>query len=274
MSRGQPTNAARSLRRRQWLARPGQLRDSIFIIGGLLYVLGYILWSAHALDEGLGLLPALELQYLLAGSLLAVILLICGLLGVAIRRLVDLGFRWSRDITRPRAVRVAARGMIVVPSLAPVLAGVGLWYAADTDVNSLAFYGAVALFLVLWWLVERVAPRFAKQYDVPFYVATIGATFALGAIPFLIKVVYPKVPQEIGGVKPRCGYVEMSRTDASSSLARELLPSAQGETRIARSRKLSIFFSGGDSYIVRARHLRGAHTYELRKQVVKAVSGC
>jgi hypothetical protein len=41
-----------------------------------------------------------------------------------------------------------------------------------------------------------------------------------------------------------------------------------------RSRKLSIFFSGGEAYIVRARGVEGANTYELRKEIVKSVSDC
>lgn len=274
MSDRATTSTARSPRGRDSLARLGQLRDGIFIGGGALYVLGYILWSAHALDEGLGLLPALEPQYLLAGSLLAVILLVAAVLGIAIRRLVDLAFRWRNDDRRPGWFRFVGGVMVWAFSFAPIAAGVGLWSAADTGIDSLLFYGLASLGVVLWMLVEWLAPRFTKRYDVSFYAVSISATFAFGAIPFLVKVVYPNVPQEIGGVKPRCGYVEMARADASPSLARELFVSNQSGSTIARSRKLLIFFSGGDAYIVRARNLRGAHTYELRKQIVKSVSGC
>ena len=63
-------------RQRAWLSRKnlgelGGSRDGILLLAGALYALGYVVWSVHAWREGLGLLPAPELQYLLAGSLLA-----------------------------------------------------------------------------------------------------------------------------------------------------------------------------------------------------------
>jgi hypothetical protein len=164
--------------------------------------------------------------------------------------------------------------MIYALSFAPVLAGAALWRAAAPGIDSSVFFGSLLVALVLWILAARFVPQLDQRFATPSTVVFVGAAFAVGAIPFLVKVVYPNVPQEIGGVKPRCGYVEISRTDASSSLARELFASNQIEGGIVRSRKLSIFFSGGDSHVVRARHLRGAHTYELRKEIVKSVSDC
>jgi len=75
-------------------------------------------------------------------------------------------------------------------------------------------------------------------------------------------------------VKPRCCHVEVARVDASGLLARELFPQTQTTTGIARSRELLIFFSGGESYIVRAKDPESATTYELRKGIVKSVSDC
>jgi hypothetical protein len=89
-----------------------------------------------------------------------------------------------------------------------------------------------------------------------------------------VTVVYPNVPQELGGVRTRCGYVEVARADASGLLTRDLFAAAQMNDGTIRSRKLSIFFSGGEAYIVRARGVEGANTYELRKEIVKSVSDC
>jgi hypothetical protein len=52
----------------------GKLRDGLLVAGGLLYVLGYAVWSLNAWRQGLGILPALESQYLVAGIVPALII--------------------------------------------------------------------------------------------------------------------------------------------------------------------------------------------------------
>lgn len=50
-----------------WLKRFGELRDGLLVIAGILYIVGYLTWAINAWQYNLGLLPALESQYFLAG---------------------------------------------------------------------------------------------------------------------------------------------------------------------------------------------------------------
>lgn len=58
----------------------GDLRDGILVSIGLIYALGYLIWSFSAWRNNLGMLPLLEPQYLLAGSIPFVILSIAYIL--------------------------------------------------------------------------------------------------------------------------------------------------------------------------------------------------
>jgi hypothetical protein len=78
----------------EWLEGLGKLRDGLLVFGGATYVLGYLVWSIHAKQENLGLLPGLEPQYLAAGlvPLLLVLLAIYGSRGA--KRLPEVAARW------------------------------------------------------------------------------------------------------------------------------------------------------------------------------------
>ncbi len=52
----------------------GNLRDTLLVGAGTVYILGYLTWSISAYSQDLGLLPALEAQYFMAGIVPAAIL--------------------------------------------------------------------------------------------------------------------------------------------------------------------------------------------------------
>jgi hypothetical protein len=55
----------------QWIRK---VRDNIVLISGTLYVLGYIVWSLNAAMNNMGLLPALDFQYFVAGIIPALLI--------------------------------------------------------------------------------------------------------------------------------------------------------------------------------------------------------
>jgi hypothetical protein len=44
-----------------------QIRDVVLAYGALLYLVGFVVWSVYAWSDGLGVLPLLSAQYILAG---------------------------------------------------------------------------------------------------------------------------------------------------------------------------------------------------------------
>lgn len=57
-----------------WMKQIGGLRDGFLVIASVLYILGYIIWSVSAFQSDLGLLPAIESQYFIAGIVPTLIL--------------------------------------------------------------------------------------------------------------------------------------------------------------------------------------------------------
>jgi hypothetical protein len=262
---GEPTREGRARSHgTNGLEQLGKARDGVLIIGGALYVLGYFVWSVHALNEGLGLLPALELQYLLAGSLLALVFLSALTLGLAAFAILNMGTRWGSS------KHVAVRGFAkVIPLLFGGAAGIVtafLWGVAGH------FHFGFILVIVSVIVVAAVGTIPAVDSD-RLWGAWTAAMIAIGGAVLYVGVVYPRMPQEIGGVKPRCGYLDIATGDASPSAIKQLFGS-QTTATVARSRKLSIFFSGGDVYVVRVRGATDTHTYDVRKDIVKSVSYC
>jgi hypothetical protein len=248
------------------LERLGKVRDGILIVGGTLYVLGYVVWSVHALNEGLGLLPALELQYLLAGSLLALIVFAALLVGLLIVALTAAAERWQRESRRPW-LRQAGGSIPYAIGAAVSLVTTGLLILAGVNpLIAFLFPGACGFGAV-------VTSRWTQRDEARAIMILTSGMIAIAGAVFYVTIAYPNVPQEIGGVKPRCGYLDVARADASRLVAQGLFaPHTTGV--VARSRKLSIFFAGGDAYVVRVRDAEGARTYDVRKDVVKTVSYC
>ena len=50
-----------------WFKQIGELRDGFLVGLGLLYIIGYLVWAFYAWKKNLGLLPALDFQYIIAG---------------------------------------------------------------------------------------------------------------------------------------------------------------------------------------------------------------
>src|SRR5271157_5611184 len=67
----------RTVRRLKARLRPFVgMRDSVLVVGAGLYALGYLVWSLYAWVQGLGLLPVLSAQYIVAGATIGVFLLL------------------------------------------------------------------------------------------------------------------------------------------------------------------------------------------------------
>src|SRR5205814_484583 len=98
------------------------LRDVFLFLGGASYVLGYIVWCLHAWQENLGLLPALQFQYIFAG-----------LAPLVLGGLIVMLVTFVRDITQGMsdqdlvAFRLVSVGAIIVTMVALSLLIFHLW---------------------------------------------------------------------------------------------------------------------------------------------------
>lgn len=110
----------------------------------------------------------------------------------------------------------------------------------------------------------------------------------LGLFTFAI---YPRLPQEFGGVKPRCAQLDIATGEVSRGTLVALAPKqaailSGGESppAVVRTEPISIYYSRADSLLVKRRgaddesaKTRGEkddRTYELNKDAVRAMITC
>jgi hypothetical protein len=289
------------------LVRVGKLRDGLLVAGGLLYILGYIVWSVNAQINGLGLLPALEFQYLVAGIIPA---LIIGLAALFIRILL----RTSRLERSVRADEGGAKSalkskkskwtalaiiLISVTLCAMVIASVyiiytrrslptpsGGWAKLLKTVAAIIPGALGALSGLLQATLKARTGGVAEAFDDierSYRKILLVGFSAAGSLVFLLLWtlwVYPKVPQALGGVKPRCAQLDLVEKDISTDTIKAVAPGAQTEKTspapeagdiIVRSDQVFILFSGSDYVLIKNAQGR---VYELKKDVVHAVTAC
>jgi hypothetical protein len=147
-----PSDTQRS--RAESVEHVGKFRDGILVAGGGLYVLGYLVWSFHAWEEGLGLLPALELQYLLAGSLLALTLLAALSAGMAVARLMAASASWGKS--EHRLMQLLARSVTGWIGLAVALLSFFLLVLAGHEVIAFVLPAIIAVSFIVWGVVDKL----------------------------------------------------------------------------------------------------------------------
>jgi hypothetical protein len=297
-----------------WIKKMGDLRDGLLVFGAVIYALGYLVWSIHAWKENLGLLPALEPQYLAAGTIPSLILWLAWVGYRFLRGIPDRVLRKLETASRTKAAIYRVIGVLCVAGFYLPIFFLEKIHSVNAGESVLAktFFGLLAPILLITGLLLLLQPS-KKESSAETGEAIKGnrkfgdlvrelvESFAI-APPFLARVVmyfylslyfvgltagyvfglYPSIPQEFGGVRPRCAYVDVVRDQVSEALQSEILPggAAQSKPAVVRSVKLQVFFSGSDFMLVKPYveegHIHNAKPklFELRGPVVQAVNWC
>jgi hypothetical protein len=279
----------------------GKLRDGFLVGGGALYVLGYIIWSLYASESHLGLVSAFQSQYLLAGilALVPVVLIyfVIQVVNALTRALIKKRMEWFNPYAR------GWKGLVRDRIVSLGVALIALWGLVNIGTNLfhltfLSPIGAVAapatyaaLLLVLFF--ETSNPLGEWYIQLARWMINIWLVFvALAVLALYIVYVYPAIPQELGGAQPRCAYLDLARDQTSDEVVRELGGATTGASaaKVARTGRLEVVYSGGDSILARipsARrdtvHVLGdlvlsrpipSTLYELKRSAVQAITWC
>lgn len=267
------------------LTSVADLRDLVLIVAGGLYLLGYIVWAFNAYANNLGLLPALDLQYLIAGIVPALLLLMLTLLITGLLRFkrwlndwLDPDLRWKRHL---RNLNMIVLGL----ALAALLLATSEWFelASPEWSRKLAMMSTPVMLVSMFLLTpgaEKSSPvlQLFSKYGTFAAVAFVLFMTVLGLMDFASRL-YPRVPQEFGGVRPRCAYVDVKTEEVSSAVQQSILPAAGPDAagKIARSVQLDVHFSDGGLMLVKPHAERPefrSPTFEIKKDAVQAVVWC
>ncbi|MDP6872089.1 MAG: hypothetical protein QF521_01065 [Alphaproteobacteria bacterium] len=269
-----------------FLKNAGDLRDALLVLAGTIYILGYATWSLSAYFLDLGLLPALEAQYFLAGILPAVIL------GAALLLLVNLSsvdailrkvfgpnsevlwgtFHYLAWATLVAFVIAALLDMFDVPDL---LHGFGMVpEAAEEWVQIALGVLGFAVFFVAPYLNPDYASKKLSfwrgiwQHWRLTYIGVFIGVFGLAAY----GTYFTKLPQEFGGIAKRCAFIDLQADQLSPDSLKTLADTKgpMGE-QVVRSQKVHLIFKADSLLVIETAE---GQRVELSPDIVRAITWC
>jgi hypothetical protein len=295
------TNQKRSARTLAWLRHIGEARDGILILGGALYLLGYLVVSLNAWRNGLGLLPILEAQYLVAGLPAAIILSLIYFITVQNLRFVDALRKWLKEHSGKTGWQNVPRIFFKTVQYTSAISFAGLLLLmlrgkkAPPTLIHVAYLIAIYIMLLTYAASDKeegsgLLAWVNRKYN-QLMVVVFPVTFGVFLLGLYMLLFYPSLPQSFGGAKPRCAFLDLARDEISPKTLASVLPaenlpatvqpspapspnegaassSGQGkvgesEINIVRSDRVEILFSGGDYTLIRIARLEGNQPQEV-----------
>ena len=286
--------------RSEFIKRLGELRDGILVAGMVLYVLGYVVWSSFAAMRGLGLLPALDAQYLAAGVAPALLVFVAYKTWLIFQALTEKLPRWLGP-TASDWMLVLRMAVMLIALVSFILFWMGTeftflgqirWYLLATFLFALYFLPPVResdpshtgwLGLIESIVAERfwAKPLFLKFYRI--YSILLGLLVGGGfASLTLLLLLHSSLPLAFGGLRPRVARLELARSEVSAETAFDLgVNLADNQSAVIRTEPVWVLFSGSEFLLVQRVQLTppthngdsawSRRTYEIKAEPVKAL---
>ena len=248
----------------------GEYRDAVLVLISVDYLLGYFSWSYYAAKNHLGLIPALDAQYLVAGVLPTLILAI----GIGLVLLHVWFSRWTGAQPSPTRYQWGTRLGFVGFGLLLVGMGAGWVFKNSADAWAIPLAAGGAYVMMLGAILH--GPRGDKFFR---YYGLAVLWFVVAAIPVVLFVFYfdevlPQVPAALGGPAPRCVRIDLSTEQVTYLTLSALLTTEDlallSRPPVMRTANLDLLFSGPDFTMVRA---NGA-VYSVTNDAIRALAPC
>ncbi len=270
----------------KWL---GDRRDGLLVVIAAVYGLGYLVWSYTAWLNGLGQLPALEFQYLVAGLIPGVIIAVAVIVATYLPKLQEILGAYTHRSTLSTVI-ICLLILLLVYALLDVTF-LSIRRFSYIDHNWLPILPSIPKTVLLASLFCSPAVMFLEN-RVPrgilwlIYRLLIALMVATLSFSFFIEI-YHDLPQAMGGPAPRCAYIDVVRSEMSSSSFSALSSTPSGRNHDEQaidtitSVRVFVYFSGSDYILVRtaadstnSTELKGAPLYELRRETTRVIHWC
>lgn len=291
-------------------ADPSTARDRSLVVLAVIYFIGYAAWSVYALQNNLGPLPPIQTQYFLAGS---VILVIVALLYLGVRYISFPGVLVRKLDTR---LLIVVSCFSITTFLASGFSNAyhySRYNVSELYINVISMMSMLITFECLVEFERRFSrpPFIIEDKRITSTVYMMSRAFlvvvSFSVVVFFMLFTYGQIPQAIGGGRPRCAIMELSREKISPETLEALLPPAtttpvasagtttppESPVKTSRSREVNVLFQSSDLLIVRPFPLptpaptatapvpsatqtltRQGHTYEIKRSAVEVVTWC
>lgn len=269
----------------------GRIRDGLLVLLGLMYAAGFLVLNYNAWRNGLGVLPALDFQYFVAGfvpvalALAAVVAssmiktlnyrlyigftkrpdLAAGLVSVLGQTTLllslgaGLGFGLMKLLLRGPILRwVTNYNEMLARNLPDWLAnqlGIETTFEVDSWLWVVVGLLGFALLLLFPAAVSVAKPARAWRVRSLNYVAQQFplAILALVVFFFYVTLAYPQLPLQLGGPMPDCAQLDIEKSKLSPQTLVQLAGTAAVSARseVVRTKELDILFLAGNTLVVR-----------------------
>lgn len=118
--------------------------------------------------------------------------------------------------------------------------------------------------------------EFYRNYALIF-IAIVVILFTVSGQFYFIDDIYPDIPQEIGGLKPRCAQLDVITTQLSNETLNAILPlnTAIDDRRVLRSKDVNVFFSNNEFLLVSPFiENNKSEIYEIKRSNLEAIIWC
>jgi hypothetical protein len=244
-------------------------RDFVLVGAGVLYVVGFLVWSVYGFANNLGFLQLSYGQYIAAGVSTAL-----GLYGFMLA--YNVGFLCSgyikvEDTKRKNFMFLAYA--IGIPTVVAILEGKlrsALTIAGIQGIYFFIFGLSGILFLPERFLLIKRKSASSAPSALPSPWAYVASTIVL---VYTGSIIISKVPQAFGGMKPRIAIIYMKSDDISAIVLRGLLrPNvAPGDNKVVATVPVDVLYDSDDTLEARPQGTSSEHTYEIKKDKVVAI---
>lgn len=257
------------------IGRLGALRDGLLLLAGVLYLFGYIPWAIYALTNKIGLVPVLDAQYFTAGIVPALIFL---LFALSVRMLRAFQ-KWLKGAASKKNETVAKILVGVGFAIMLVFGALKLFFRKGSlEWISWMPYFFIALLLLAAFFGRAKGDRVMQLLGL----FLIWSYTILGALWLILGYnleLFPRLPAELGGPRPRCAHLDLDRSQLSAETLRQLAgnSAASADQPVFRSAPVYLIFDGSDYVLLAARPDSLSPTnpvYRVRKDAVRGIFPC
>jgi hypothetical protein len=247
----------------------GELRDAVLVLVSVAYLLGFLSWAFYAARNDLGLVRALDAQYLVAGVLPAIVVA----LGIALAMLHLRFSRWSAAEPSPARFKWAT-GLVTAGIL---IAGISFLIAFLTGKDLVGGGIVVGSYVLMAGALLQGSKGIAL-----FRYYALGVVWLIVAfIPLILFLAYtervfPYLPAALGGPAPRCVVVDLATQDLSAHTRSSLLARDSDDAgNVRQTRAVNLVFDGPEFIMLRVKdHGATGPVYAVAKRAVLALAPC
>jgi hypothetical protein len=288
----------------------GKLRDGLLVIVTITYITGYVAWSYIAWTNGFGALPVLDAQYFLAGFPL----ILTAVLVVLIIRFLKSAFliKWptyflSMTFTKQVIIQSVILIIPICSFVLIILIDLFNWPSSDSNriIAIILIFTSLILFYLLFepkgileeyfeQIEKKKLSNSQKKYNeilkkiidlfLSFflyknkssYIYTLPLIAGIVTIYLYLSMLYPQIPHEFGGAKPRNAILDIVRSDLSIKTINNLVDTSiiSQKNKILPTKIVTIYLVTKDAFIIKTQNVDSNldQTFEISRSAVKSIN--